>query len=177
MRIMQLFSLVALPLAAPMPAATHHQAQEVRTHLEQRATLIEASQFNFTPFNLTNLGMECVRPTADDMYACELRCKYTSFYLIMAHSNNSQVDWHDPNSVRQNNVTGCSCISKWSWDGNSTEAGPVSESYTMCYKKLPVFFEFRIATFNSSEDFSLEIAHRYHDSEYVAVLCDGDTLC
>lgn len=82
----------------------------------------------------------------------------------------STVDWHDPNSVRQNNVTSCSCIYKWSWDGETAGAGEkntYSDSYTMCYKQLPVYFEMRIAAFNSSEDFALEIAHRYHDSQYV----------
>ncbi len=80
------------------------------------------------------------------------------------------VDWHDPNSVKENNVTSCTCIYKWSWDGETAAAGEkntYSASYSMCYKQLPVYFEMRIATFNSSEDFALEVAHRYHDSEFV----------
>lgn len=82
----------------------------------------------------------------------------------------TKVDWHDPNSVRQNNVTSCSCIYKWSWDGKTAGSGEnntYTESYSMCYEQLPVYFEMRIAAFNSSEDFALEMAHRYHDSEYV----------
>ncbi|KAH8910274.1 hypothetical protein BR93DRAFT_471157 [Coniochaeta sp. PMI_546] len=150
MRLPQVLSLVALPLAAAMPAATPHDVHEAGAHI-QRAVLMNGSQFNFDPFNLTNIGMECARPTADDMYACELR-----------------FDWHDPNSVKENNVTSCSCIYKWSWDGETVAAGEkntYSASYSMCYKQLPVYFEMRIAAFNSSEDFALEVAHRYHDSE------------
>ena len=92
----------------------------------------------------------------------------------------SQVDWDDPNSVRQNNVTRCSCISKWSWDGKTAAAGEnntYSASYTMCYKKAPVYFEMKMATFNSSQDFSLQVAHRYHDSEYVNLLRTSSNSC
>lgn len=87
---------------------------------------------------------------------------------LLTHS--LSVDWHDPNSVKENNVTSCSCIYKWSWDGETVAAGEkniYSASYSMCYKQLPVYFEMRIAAFNSSEDFALEVAHRYHDSEFV----------
>lgn len=76
MRVSQLLNLVALPLAAAMPAATHHDVHEAGAHPRQRATLVAASQFNFQPFNLTNIGMECTRPAPDDLYSCELRCRY-----------------------------------------------------------------------------------------------------
>lgn len=69
MRLSQLLHVVAvaMPLAAAMPAPT----------LEQRGTLMSAAQFNFLPFNLTNVGMECTRPNATaEMYDCELRCEY-----------------------------------------------------------------------------------------------------
>lgn len=74
MRASQLLGLVvaAMPLAAAMPAFTH-------AGLEQRGTLMSASQlaqFNFDPFNLTNIGMECARPNSTaEMYNCELRCE------------------------------------------------------------------------------------------------------
>jgi hypothetical protein len=78
MRALQFLGLVALPLAAATPAATHHFTHDAGVHLSQRATLMAASQFNFQPFNLTNIGMECARPSAEEMYACELRCKLHS---------------------------------------------------------------------------------------------------
>lgn len=173
MRVSKFLGLVALPLAAAVPAATHHHAPGADALLSHRAVLTEASQFNFQPFNLTNIGMQCARPSAADIYACELRCKLRpSLPRGRTVSNDpfTEVDWHDPNSVRQNNVTSCSCIYKWSWDGKTTAAGrnnTYSDSYTMCYEQLPVYFEMRMAGFNSSEDFAVEIAHRYHDSECV----------
>ncbi|KAB5570819.1 hypothetical protein GE09DRAFT_721236 [Coniochaeta sp. 2T2.1] len=153
MRATQILGLVALPLAAAMPAATHPDAEEPVVGLAHRSTLIDNSQFNFLPFNLTNMGMECARPTRADMYDCELR-----------------FDWHDPNSVPENDVNDCSCIYNWSWDGETTEAGEkntYSAEYTMCLKQLPTYFEMRLASFNSSQSFELVVAHRYHDSEFV----------
>lgn len=72
--------------------------------------------------------------------------------------------------MRDNNVASCSCVYKWSWDGTTTEAGEKNTydgGYTMCYKNLPTWFEMKIAAFNSTQDFSLEIAHHYKDSELV----------
>ena len=75
MRIAQLLGLVAMPLVAAMPAATLPDAHEAGAHLDRRATFLDTSQFDFAPFNLTNIGMECARPSATDLYSCELRCK------------------------------------------------------------------------------------------------------
>ena len=70
----------------------------------------------------------------------------------------------------ENEVNDCSCIYKWSWDGETTEPGAkntYSSAYTMCQKQLPVYFEMRIESFNSSQSFELKIAHRYHDAKFV----------
>jgi hypothetical protein len=173
MRASQILGLVAMPLAAAMPAATNHYAHEAGGHLDTRVTLTDATQFQFEPFNLTNVGMECTRNTTEQMYSCELRCKYFRLSWRPNANTVTTVDWHDPNSVRENKVTTCSCISTWSWDGLTAASGEKNTygtSYSMCYKQLPTYFEMRFATFNSSEDFSLEVAHHYKDSELVFVL-------
>lgn len=75
MRASQFLGLVALPLAAAMPTATLHHARGAGADLSHRTILMEDSQFNFQPFILTNIGMQCARPSAAAMYGCELRCK------------------------------------------------------------------------------------------------------
>jgi hypothetical protein len=173
MRVSQLFGLMALPVVFALPAATQHSSNEVDTTLNHRSMLTEASQFHFAPFQLTNVGLECSRLAAEEMYACELRCTLYSSALLLVTAltvTNHKVDWHDPNSVKQNNITGCSCIHKWSWDGETASVGEnntYGEAYSLCYKDLPVYFEMRISAFNSTNDFAVEIAHCYHDSEYV----------
>lgn len=80
----------------------------------------------------------------------------------------TSVDWHDPNSVRENNITSCTCISKWTWDGHTpskNEKNTYNDQYSMCLLARPTFFEMRIAAFNSSQAIDLEIAHHYTDSE------------
>ena len=89
MRASQFFSLVALPLAAAMPAAMQHHVSEVGTGLGSRATVVDGSQFNFSPFNLTNMGMECARPSPQEMYACELRCEFGCSYSRYSDANTS----------------------------------------------------------------------------------------
>ncbi|RKU44227.1 hypothetical protein DL546_005435 [Coniochaeta pulveracea] len=148
MRLLQLLNVVAMamPHATAMPAPA----------LEQRGTLMSAAQFNFLPFNLTNVGMECTRPNATaEMYDCELR-----------------FDWHDPNSVKENDITSCTCINKWSWDGYTTSPGQKNTygaDFSICLRDLPTFFEMRFSGFNSTQDFDLEIAHHYTDSENFSV--------
>lgn len=166
MRLLQLLNVVAMamPHATAMPAPA----------LEQRGTLMSAAQFNFLPFNLTNVGMECTRPNATaEMYDCELRCEYlpslTSGLPSCGHSANiNKVDWHDPNSVKENDITSCTCINKWSWDGYTTSPGQKNTygaDFSICLRDLPTFFEMRFSGFNSTQDFDLEIAHHYTDSE------------
>ena len=75
MRAFQILDLMALPLATAMPATTYHNTGEQFVGLAHRSTLMDDSQFQFLPFNLTNLGMECARPIVAVMYDCQLRCK------------------------------------------------------------------------------------------------------
>jgi len=76
MRVSQFLGLVVLPLTAAMPAAMPHHVSEVGKPLDRRAIMVDGSQFNFSPFNLTSMGMECARPSPEEMYACELRCEF-----------------------------------------------------------------------------------------------------
>ena len=69
MHISPFLGLVALPLAAAVP---YHAPREVH---EKRITLKQNAQFDFKPFVLTDVGMDCDRQSADDMFACEIRCK------------------------------------------------------------------------------------------------------
>lgn len=168
MRGVQFLNLVAMPLAAAMPHLAWSTAPK---HIEKRFTLIDDSQFHFEPAVLTNVGMECTRPTAADMYACQLRCKFSlpNHMGVGKHTDRkTPVDWYDPNSVKENDVNFCSCISKWSWDGNTTESGDkntYNTEYSVCLWELPVSFKMRFYAFNSSQDFRLELAHHYQDSE------------
>lgn len=154
MRVSQLLSLVATPLAAAaptLPADSKAAVYNAGRALEKRDTLSTAAQFDFAPFALTELRMNCSRSTSNSTYSCGLR-----------------FDWFDPNSVRENTVTTCTCTSSWSWDEVTSangEKNTYSTQYSVCYKKLPNFFQMKFAGFNTAEDFTLDIAHHYQDSE------------
>ena len=82
------------------------------------------------------------------------------------------VDWEDPNSVKQNNVSSGTCSATWSWDGVTSESGEDNTyptQFLRCFEALPSFFEMKFNSFDKAENFTLDLAHRYKDSEYVPV--------
>jgi hypothetical protein len=69
--------LIVLPLAASSP---HHSSPnrifyDIGNQIADRSMMIDAAQFNFAPFKVTNLRILCTRfnPTVD--YSCNLTCK------------------------------------------------------------------------------------------------------
>lgn len=89
MHASHLLGLVVLPFVAALPPYS------TRGALGKRIALKENAQFNFQPFVLTKLGMDCDRQTTDEMFSCELRCKpvdlspgwcLPALILLCAHS-------------------------------------------------------------------------------------------
>jgi hypothetical protein len=83
------------------------------------------------------------------------------------------VRWHDPNSVKENNVTSSSCNATWSWDGVTSAPGEnntYSTQFSLCYEALPNYFEMKFSNFVDAKNFTLEIAHHYKDDEYASPL-------
>jgi hypothetical protein len=80
------------------------------------------------------------------------------------------VDWYDPNSVLENNVTSAHCSSDWTWDGVTSvgsEKNTYNTNYAICLASGETYFEMRFLSFASPKNFSLEIAHHYEDTRYV----------
>ncbi len=80
------------------------------------------------------------------------------------------VNWFDPNSVKENNVTSCKCSYEWEWDGITQVAGSNNtfdpEAYFVCYDEAPAtVFEMRISQFGGPTNLTLEISHSYKDTE------------
>ncbi|KAK4204488.1 hypothetical protein QBC40DRAFT_192113 [Triangularia verruculosa] len=133
--------------------------------LVKPAKFIDAAQFDFAPFQVTNITVDCQRPNTKTNYSCEL-----DFTL------------HDPNSVRENNVTSCSCHHGWSWDGVNGSLGsndwenPVAGYQTCLYDNATAtYFRSSVPSFDHPGNFSLEVSHTYHDDENFTVPWDYPT--
>lgn len=92
MHVSHLLSLVAaLPLATavvpPYPRHVPHGALGKWIDFKQN------SQFDFQPFSLTKLGLECDRKSGNDTFDCELSCKspLTSFAIYNPASTNKRI--------------------------------------------------------------------------------------
>lgn len=73
-------ALVALALAAAMPyhTGTGHTKQDfsdISNQLARRAYFTDMSQFDFKPFNVTELTIRCNRANLTAHYLCNLTCK------------------------------------------------------------------------------------------------------
>ncbi len=79
------------------------------------------------------------------------------------------VQWRDPNSVAQNNVTSGTCNSgAWEWDGAAGSLGGHNNaptSYATCYLAGQSYFKARFVDFENSDNFTIEVTHRYQDSQ------------
>ena len=106
---MRFLSVVVLPLAAALPSYLGPRellgsAPGAKAERQAKRKVDAAmAQFNFAPYELTHVGVQCAKreedKSATGLYNCTL-----SF------------DWFDPNSVRQNNVTSTACSSSWLWE-------------------------------------------------------------
>lgn len=109
------------------------------------------AQFDFKDYELTHVCFDCSRPNPDEMYNCTLK-----------------FNWYDPNAKLENNVTSCSCSTSWNWDGVATSQGPRNDydidTYNICFRGPETFFEMKVTRF-AHEKFSLNMAHRYKDSQ------------
>ncbi|KAK4650351.1 hypothetical protein QC762_706665 [Podospora pseudocomata] len=155
-----LLPLVALASAGPSSINYLHQLSAA---LVKPAKLVPTAQFNFAPYQVTNIALDCKRPNNKTNYSCEL-------YFAL----------HDPNSVRENNVTSCSCHHTWSWDGvngslSTTDWRTPVAGYQLCWRDDWTFFKSSVPSFEHPGNFSLEVAHTYHDDENFTVPWDYPT--
>ncbi|KAK3379538.1 hypothetical protein B0T24DRAFT_717088 [Lasiosphaeria ovina] len=117
-----------------------------------RVVPVTKSQFNFDPFQLTNICLDCVRLNTTAAFLCE-----------------AMFNWYDPNSIKENPVSSCVCNYTWAWDGvtgigeNGTEID--DGAYDLCWQGDMTYFEMRLVSFHTAENFTLELGHRYHDDE------------
>ncbi|KAK0732885.1 hypothetical protein B0T21DRAFT_385060 [Apiosordaria backusii] len=136
--------------AAPPSLSSLHQLSQALT---KPAKLLDAAQFDFAPYQVTNITLDCQRPNAKTNYSCAL-----DFTL------------HDPNSVRENNVTSCNCHHNWEWNGvngslRSTDWENPVAGYQLCWFDSTTFFKSSVPSFEHPGNFSVEVAHTYHDDE------------
>jgi hypothetical protein len=76
--ILSIFNLIALPLVAvslPNPPCPTPRFSDISHQLENRAYFKDVSQFNFAPFNVTELRILCERLNTTLDYSCNLTCK------------------------------------------------------------------------------------------------------
>jgi hypothetical protein len=80
------------------------------------------------------------------------------------------VDWFDPNSVKENDVTSSKCSYTWKWDGVTAKHGANntfnSEDMLPCEhngERTP--FEMRVNGFRGPTNLTLWISHYYKDTE------------
>ncbi|KAK4106221.1 hypothetical protein N658DRAFT_11470 [Parathielavia hyrcaniae] len=158
-----IITLVALPLVVPFPNHSK-RFSDISSQLANRAYSKQVSQFNFEPYNITDLNIFCDRPGPTFDYSCNLT-----------------FNWFDPNSVRQNRVTSGACHTSWSWDGatkhNATRDGsnPVAE-YRGCWTgDTETFFRAAVPAFWHPGNFALELAHHYKDDENFTMPWDHPT--
>lgn len=77
-RMLLLFALNFLPRADSMPKHTPRLFYNVGRQLSNQTYLGDLSQFNFAPFNVTEINILCNRPNMTVDYSCNLTCKSIS---------------------------------------------------------------------------------------------------
>lgn len=168
--------LMVLPFVNARPAtagdAQWEDLEDVE-ELDRRNAFSEDAEFEFQPFSLTDVCLDCSRPDAQDLYACVLKCTSRNNRPVENGvpllTEILAVEWSDPNSVRENNVSSCTCVSNWTWDGVTTASGEKNTydtQYAICAEDESTYFEMKFVGFDSAENFTLEIAHHYKDDQY-----------
>lgn len=153
MRVSAVFIVTQL---TTVPAATFNGIAHIDQRADRRAMgriSVADAQFDFKDYELTDVCFDCLRPTPDEMYNCTLK-----------------FNWYDPNSKLENDITNCSCSTSWHWDGVAATQGPRNnyniDTYDICFRGPETFFEMKVTNFVHGK-FSLSMAHRYKDSQYV----------
>ncbi|KAK4179662.1 hypothetical protein QBC36DRAFT_308013 [Triangularia setosa] len=173
-----LLALAVLPLMASSTPPSINYLHQFSQNLVKPARLIDAAQFDFAPYQVTNITLDCKRPNTQSNYSCALDCNTTP--SLSPPIFPCEVTLHDPNSVRENNVTSCSCHHGWSWDGvngslSSTDWRTPVASYQICWVGDSTYFKSSVQSFEHPGNFSLEVAHTYHDDENFTVPWDYPT--
>ncbi|KAJ9130331.1 hypothetical protein NKR23_g12249 [Pleurostoma richardsiae] len=150
MRASHLLGISLLPaLSAALPGLrqTSHSASHFQARRIGRVNVADVAdaQFNFLPYELADVCLDCSRPSSQAQYSCGLN-----------------FDWYDPNSRLENNVTSCHCSYTWSWDGVT----PIQADgeYVTCFKQGSTLFEMKILDFQSGHNLTLDMGHHYKDS-------------
>ncbi|KAK1827249.1 hypothetical protein QBC39DRAFT_334344 [Podospora conica] len=109
------------------------------------------AKFNFVDFELTQVGLACERANSTTPYSCGLK-----------------FNWHDPNSVRQNNVSSTACALPFSWDGVNTigsEEGFAGGPSVTCHSDDTSRFTSTLLYFKEPSNITIQLAHMYLDAE------------
>ncbi|KAK3368109.1 hypothetical protein B0H63DRAFT_514799 [Podospora didyma] len=115
---------------------------------------------DFQPLQVSNVSLACDRLNATAPFFCEV-----------------ELNMHDPNSELQNRVTSCACNVTWAWDGaTDIDNGNGGSSYKICWMDDETFFEMRLLTFQSVNNFSMELAHSYKDDVHFTKPWDHPTI-
>lgn len=74
---LSIFTLIALPLVSSLQHRPYPKPRfsDISHQLENRAYFKDVSQFNFAPFNVTELRILCERLNTTIDYSCNLTCK------------------------------------------------------------------------------------------------------
>jgi hypothetical protein len=83
-RLHSILALVALPLAAALPYHPGRLFFDIGNQIANRAYLKDVSQFNFEPYNITEIHILCDRLNATVDYTCNLTCKYEKQTYVMS---------------------------------------------------------------------------------------------
>lgn len=144
---------------------------------EKRMVLLKGlamAKFNFLDFELTKVGLTCDRANPTIPYSCGLKCEQNHPLRRRDDTDHPPppVNWHDPNSVRQNNVSSTSCTQTFSWDGVNpigSEDGFGGGPSVTCFRDDSSYFASTLLHFKDPSNITIQLAHMYLDAEYVSL--------
>ncbi|RYP92208.1 hypothetical protein DL770_001627 [Monosporascus sp. CRB-9-2] len=136
--------LMSAAVGLPSPRPGDGPSSAIRNYEDN----IMRAQFDFKPFSLTDLSIDCMKDTPEEpKFECAM-----------------EFDWENPNA----NKSG-SCHYSWEWDGVTKEHGDengYNVEYYRCIWKGPEFFQFYFESMVDYSNFSLRMSHKFKDADH-----------